>query len=105
MQRGSHGPAVIIQHCAVFGERQRPVQWWMVGEVKPYAQYDCSVVVNFIETGTRRKGYFTITPDNTKYVTVRVDGRVVYDSRTDVPCDMAKWEASADRYLSGRVKG
>jgi hypothetical protein len=101
MQNGSGGPATIVEHCAVSGERRRAVQWWRVGEVKPYGQYDRSVAVNFFEPGSSRKKHFTVAPDHNRYVTVIVEGQVVYDSRNDVPCDMAKWEETAARYRAG----
>ena len=33
-----------------------------------------------------------IVPDNRQFYTIEQNGRVFYDSRTDVPCDMVEWE-------------
>jgi hypothetical protein len=33
-----------------------------------------------------------IVPDNREFYTIEQNGRVIYDSRTDVPCDMVEWE-------------
>src|SRR2546423_59770 len=74
MRNQTGGPATIVQHCAVFGEHERAVQWWRVGDVMPYAQYDCSVAVTFGEPGKRGRRYFTIAPDNTRYLTVVAAG-------------------------------
>jgi hypothetical protein len=86
------GPATLVQHCAVYGRLETPVRWFEVGEVRPYAQHPVSVDVTFIKPRKRTRAYYTIKPENYRYLTAEVGGRVVYDSRADVPCDMAKWE-------------
>jgi hypothetical protein len=91
------GLARIVQHCAAFGRIETPVRAFWVDEVVPYAQHAVSVSVTFTEPRQRRAA-FTMTPDDLRYLTVEVGGRVVYDSRTDVPCDMATWEATARRF-------
>jgi hypothetical protein len=85
--------ATIIQHCATFGNLKTQVRKFYVSDPKPYAQYDAAIDVSFVEGGKRRPAYFTITSDNRRWLTIEADdGRVLYDSRTDVPCDMKKWE-------------
>jgi hypothetical protein len=86
------GPAVIVQHCAVFGQLETPVRWFKVGKVGPYAQYKQTVTVCFRSVRERNSASYTMKPDNLRYLTVEADGRVLYDSRADVPCDMAHWE-------------
>jgi hypothetical protein len=34
-----------------------------------------------------------MVPSGERYLTIERDGEVIYDSRTDVPIDMAKWTA------------
>ena len=84
--------ATIIQHCAVFGNLKTEVRKYEVSDPKPYAQYLTSIHVSFVKPGKRKWAYFTIVPDDLRYLTVEHNGEVLYDSRTDVPCDMTKWE-------------
>jgi len=96
------GYATIVQHCAVFGRIETVVREFRVGEVRPYAQYPCSVSVRFVEPRKRRPACYTMTPDNTRYLTVEAAGRTLYDSRQDVPCDMSAWEATHRRFAGRR---
>jgi hypothetical protein len=41
--------------------------------------------------------YFPVLPTDQMYVTVEAGGRVLWDSRAVVPCDMAKWEDMRQR--------
>jgi hypothetical protein len=82
--------AIIIQHCATFGNIKTPVRKFEVADPKPYAQYAQAIQISFVEP--RRWAYITIRSDNYRYATIETeDGKVLYDSRVDVPCDMAKW--------------
>jgi hypothetical protein len=92
------GPALIVQHCAVMHRLETPVRWFRVGQPRPYAQHPASVCVGFKKPRKRVPHYYTITPDNIRYLTIEVGGRVVYDSRQEVPCDMAKWEETRSRF-------
>jgi len=69
------------------------VRKFEVHDPKPYAQYPTSVMVSFVKPGKRKWAYFTVVPDNLRYLTIEHDDVVLYDSRTDVPCDMTKWES------------
>lgn len=85
--------ATIIQHCAVFGNLKTRVRKFNVSSPKPYAQYPVSVSVGFVKPRERNSYYFTIVPDDLRYLTIESeDGAVLYDSRIDVPCDMTKWQ-------------
>jgi hypothetical protein len=90
--------ARIMQHCAVFGQLETPVRTFTVSDVRPYAQYPVSVTVRFQKPRERRSSAFTMTPDNTRYLVIEVDGAQVFDSRDYVPCDMDKWEATWQRF-------
>jgi hypothetical protein len=85
--------ATIIQHCAVFGTLKTSVRKFEVLDPEPYAQYATSIHVSFVKPRERSWHYYQMVPDNLRYITIETDaGEVLYDSRTDVPCDMAKWE-------------
>jgi len=88
--------AVIVQHCAVFGRLETRVRGYEVSAPRPYAQFPVSVSVVFLEPRQRRSSLVVIKPENIRYLTIEADGQTVYDSRTDVPCDMAQW-AETDR--------
>jgi hypothetical protein len=83
--------ALIVQHCAVFGRLEAAARTFEVGPVKPYGESPCSVTVAFTRPKQRGRHTFTIVPDNRRYLTIEVAGKVVYDSRQDVPCDMVAW--------------
>lgn len=97
--------ATIIQHCAMFGNLKTEVRKFDVGEVKPHAQHKKSVYVSFIKPRERRSYYYLMVPDNVRYITIERDGKVLYDSRTDVPCDMAAWQKSYDEHKGNAWRG
>jgi hypothetical protein len=41
--------------------------------------------------------------DHRRYLTIEVDGQVLYDSQTDVPCDMARWAETNARFRNNRT--
>jgi hypothetical protein len=93
------GKATIISHSAVFGRKENPVRWFRVGPIKPYAQFDASVDIDHLEPRKRKQRYtLRAKPDNMTFYTIEVNGETVYDSRDDVPVDMAEWEATAQRF-------
>jgi hypothetical protein len=102
MRSGGH--AIIVHHSAVAGRSETTVREFHVSEVRPYAQYSCSVSVRFLKPRARKQKYaFNIVPDNIIYFTIEVNGHEVYDSRRDVPCDMAKWEETDGRFKERRA--
>lgn len=94
--------ATIVGHDAVMGRWERQVRQWAVREVRPYAQHPVSVCVVFIEPGKRTPALFTVVP-GTRYLTIESGGNVLYDSRSDVPCDMDEWAATNDRFVGRRA--
>jgi hypothetical protein len=94
------GRATVVQHCAVFGPLETPVRWVQTHEVRPYAQHPVAVYVTYIAPGKRTESYITIVPDNIRYCTIQAGGRVVWDSREEVPCDMVHWEQTYQRRLT-----
>jgi hypothetical protein len=96
---GEH--AIIIRHSSVCGIRRTEVRKFEVSEIAAYAQYNASVVVRYILPGKRKWDGVRVLPDNTSYYTITTlggveYGRTLYDSRQDVPCDMAAWQATQD---------
>jgi hypothetical protein len=83
--------ALIVQHCAVAGRIETKARKFKVYEPRPYAQWQVAVRVWFVEPRMRNGRYFEVTPDDIRYMIIERDGRVLYDSRDEVPCDMAKW--------------
>jgi hypothetical protein len=103
MARFEHtGHAVLIWHCAVSGPWEQVVRAVKVGDPEKFAENPASVLVQLCEPRKRRWRGCRVYPDGLKYLTVEIDGREVYDSRADVPCDMEKWNATAARF-SGRT--
>jgi hypothetical protein len=82
---------VLCIHSAVFGDLKTVVREFKVSDVRPYAQHKVSVNVSFVEPRERNWKYVTVTPDSERYHTIEQNGRVLYDSRKDVPCDMDAW--------------
>jgi hypothetical protein len=97
------GTAVVVQHCAVFGRLEHPVRKFHVGDVRPYAQYDRSVCISFVEPRKRNGRYIQMTPDGIRFATIEINGRTVYDSRHDVPMDMGKWRETSARFTHYEV--
>jgi hypothetical protein len=86
----------VIQHCAVLGQLETAVRQWKVHAPQPYGQETTSVMVSCVCPRTHRELCFVMVPDNVRYLTIMTpSGQVVYDSRVDVPCDMAQWEDTA----------
>jgi hypothetical protein len=93
--------ATIIQHCAVFGTVKTEVRKFWVNDAKPYAQHPVSVIITFVEPRRRSSSYIRVVPDSHRFTTIEASGKVLYDSRNDVPCDMAKW---AETYRKNRTE-
>jgi hypothetical protein len=91
------GSCVVIQYCAVLGRLETPAQWVKTCEVRP------SVTVYFKEPGEPVRNYYIISPDNVRFAQIEVEGRVIWDSRQEVPCDMAAWEATNARHQERRA--
>ncbi len=83
------------------GHWEKKVRQWSIGDVKADAS-SFSVYVMFIEPKKRRSSYFTITSNNMKYLTIEDGGKVLYDTRRDVPCDMDEWAATNERFKNNR---
>ena len=94
--------ALIVQHCAVDGRLETPVRAYAVEPRKPFGPQATSVVVSFIQSGKRHGASFRIVRDHLRYLTIEVGGQVVYDSRTDVSCNMTRWAETDARFRDNR---
>src|SRR5215471_3135383 len=94
------GKALVIRECAVFGRREKLVRHVKTDPPAPEAQFSVTVRVTYQEPRKRTPWSFVISPDNNEYVLIEVDGKIVYDSRTEVPCDMDKWRETRKRFES-----
>jgi hypothetical protein len=61
-----------------------------------------TMIVSFISRGKRTGAYLTIRKDDLRYLLIEADGEVLYDSRNEVPCNMAKWDATPARFCNDR---
>jgi hypothetical protein len=95
----THGKdAILILHHAVdelcvAGEPPKydfaqPILSWEVSPPKPYDEYPIIVTIGIVELHNSRKSSYLVAQDNLTYATIERDGQVLYDSRTEVPCDM-----------------
>jgi hypothetical protein len=99
---GEH--ALVVTHTAVVGGKSHgepPEYEWAdkarrfkVRPPAPYAQHAVSVCIECVAPGRRNGTYRIVVPTNTTYVTIERDGAVLYDSRTEVPCDMREFAAA-----------
>ena len=94
--------ASIRQYCAMAGTLETPVRTYHIAPPQRYAQPPTSVRVYFLKPRNRSPVSYNMVPDNLRYLTIEVAGQVVYDSRTDVPCDMAKWTATNQEWQDRR---
>jgi hypothetical protein len=98
LREGSN--AIIFSHSCVFGLSRRPVRSWWVSDVKPYAQYQRSITIGFIEP-RKRNGRSFVAKDGDRaptFYTVEQDGLILYNSRSDIAVDMEEWQATAARF-------
>jgi hypothetical protein len=83
----------LIKHCAVFGTKRWPFRKFRIGSVRPYAQYEKSVTIGIVPPRKRKWEHWTAQNDNLTYFTIEdADGVEVYDSRSQVPCDMDRFQ-------------
>ena len=65
-----------------------PILSWEVSPPKPYDEYLITVTIQIVELHNRHKSSYLVGQDNLTYATIERGGQVLYDSRTEVPCDM-----------------
>jgi len=74
-----------------------PVSSWEVASPRPYNEYPLSIIIRAVSLQNHRTNSYLIVPDNMTYATIEYDAQVLYDSRTEVPCDMVAFEAARAR--------
>jgi hypothetical protein len=92
------GPATVIHNSAAFGRHASEARAVWTRVLEPYAQYARAVVVYFRDARGRTCST-DVAPDNVLFVQVEARGKLIYDSRDEVPCDMGEWEAGRQRVL------
>ena len=90
-QMSFKGKVAIFHHCTLSGVSRTDAREVRIDPPDREAQYDDVVTIRYTEPRKRRGRYFSVDPTNIVFVTVEVGGRLVYDSRTEVPLDMAFW--------------
>jgi len=100
----SGGRAVVVVCDAVMGRSEIPVRSFSVSEPTINDRGNQQVRVSGFKPRMRTATYWLVEDDgkHTRYVTVEVDGVSVYDSRADVPCDMAAWDATNQHHANDR---
>jgi hypothetical protein len=87
---------VLVTHSTVSGRRTKAIRSYTVGPVKPYAQYDTSVSISFVEPRQRR-GEAVTACNGSVYYTIEQNGRTVFDTRSLVSVDMEEFEKTRER--------
>ncbi len=95
--------ATITRHSAVGYGFSRGVREFKVHDPEPHAQYSVSVSIEYKMPRKRTRQWMRAVPEDISFITIEVDGQTVYDSRSDVPCDMDEYQAVADRLGQPRV--
>jgi hypothetical protein len=95
-------PAMILQHCAVAGRLEPSVRAYRVWPPRAYSEHRVSVTLWFRVPQSLTRYAYVVIPDNCRYLTIEVNGQTVHDSRTDVPCDLAEWEATRHKWANRR---
>jgi RecA-family ATPase len=103
IREGEH--AILVDHCALFGRRETKVRKFKVSQVKPYAQYDKFVDISVVEPKRRRGKVYEVYPCDHTFYTIERDGRVIYDSRIDIPCDMIEWRRVREEHKAHWLAG
>jgi hypothetical protein len=92
------GKATIVRHCAVRGRSETSVrEVWTADPARRLEFY-----ISFYMLRKRIATFFSIRKDKMTYFTVEVDGRVIWDSRYEVPCAMEKWQATNASFQDNR---
>jgi hypothetical protein len=102
------GPAMIVRHDAVLAgasdgvvqaDEGYSVRKFEINRPGPRAQHPVSVRINYVLPGKRNWESCVATPDDYRYYKIKIGNDVVYDSRTEVPIDMAKFNATRQRFI------
>jgi hypothetical protein len=80
--------ATPIKYSAVFGHRKTLMREFTISEPKPYAQHKVSVRIGWRLPKKRKWEGTILMSDNIGFAIIEHEGKAVYDSRNDVPCDM-----------------
>jgi hypothetical protein len=86
------GPAVLVQQCAIWGRCETPVVWFQTSPPKPFRDIQIMVTLTYRRPGQRRRDYCQMQPSDINYLLLEVGRKILYDSRTELPCDKTQWQ-------------
>jgi hypothetical protein len=86
--------------CVMIAYYTESARKFSITETRPYAQYLRALNVNWTEPRKRNGKYKTYRPliVSDGYAVIEVDGKIVYDTRADMPIDMDKFRAIRARF-------
>lgn len=99
-QQREGGPAVLVVHSVLWGRMEVAVDKFFVASPKPYDPYDKAVGIVFKESHKKAKLITLVIPENDRFVTIEIEGRVVYDSRLDIPVDMEEFHKAERQFAA-----
>jgi hypothetical protein len=88
--------AVAIMH-SLYYPWAKVIRRFSVGPVQPYAQYRESAMLMLYEPRQQRPQIYTITPGTSFWTIELEDGSVLYNSREEIPFDLARFREAAQR--------
>jgi hypothetical protein len=90
------GKATLVLHSCVFGRSETEVVE-IATKVERYAEHPQAVYIRFREPRKHTWAGTWIEPVSIRYAEILVNGRVVYDTRSEIPFDMAVFRAGEAR--------
>src|SRR5262245_22355223 len=92
----------LIEHCAEWGIQRTIVRDFQISKPHPFEEYPVAVSIRYVRPFKRKGSIIVVASDNVRYVTIEQQGGgLFYDSRRDVPFDMAAWR---EAYTKNRAK-
>src|SRR3954453_8430480 len=94
------GKATLIHH-SVYDDNGRfkiEASNFSVGKLCRRSRHWVTVQIDYIQLETGKKGYpIRIYSNNYEFCIIEIEEKAVYDSRLEIPCDLAKWQAEHER--------
>jgi len=90
IRKGEH--AIIVHHSVKRGRRERRARRYEMLSPDAIGDFVPAVVLRYKAPRCRNWEYIYVVPCGYHYLTIEKDGQEVYDSRTEIPCDMELFE-------------
>src|SRR4051812_26436609 len=101
------GKATLIHH-SVYNDNGRfkiEASNFSVWKLCRRSRHWVTVQIDYIRHETGKKGYpIRIYSGNNEFWTIEIEGKAVYDSRLEIPCDTTKWQEEYKRIRAERLK-